>query len=112
MQDLDAVYLARTAARDEVRAAASPATLRDALRRLFPCPARARYVAVSLLPQRPLLARLARAPSFYKFVRVWDSGFSVNPNCHNRSALPWPCSQPSLTQRRGSYSQFVSQLSI
>ena len=33
-----------------------------AFRRLFPMPCRSRYVALCLLPQQPLLARLVRCP--------------------------------------------------
>lgn len=60
LQDLDTVHASHEAAREAVRSALTAATLRDALRRLLPRPARARYVSVTLLPQAPLAARVVR----------------------------------------------------
>ncbi len=39
----------------------SPATLRDAMRRLLPCPPASRYTAVSMLPRAPGLLHRAGA---------------------------------------------------
>lgn len=55
------MYEAHEAARDAVRGALDAGTLRDALRRLLPLPARSLYVSVTLLPQAPLAARVVRA---------------------------------------------------
>ncbi len=55
------MHEAHEAAREAVRGALSAATLRSALRRLLPLPARARYVLVTLQPQAPLAARVVRA---------------------------------------------------
>ena len=59
-QDLDTVHASHEEARDAVRSALNAPTLRDALRRLLPRPARLRYVCVMLLPQAPLAARVVR----------------------------------------------------
>lgn len=57
------MHASHEAAREAVRSALSATALRDALRRLLPRPARARYVSVTLLPQAPLAARVVRCTS-------------------------------------------------
>lgn len=52
------MYQMRISAREAVRAEARPETLQAALSRLLPHPCRSRYVAVTLLPQKPLSARM------------------------------------------------------
>lgn len=61
--DLDKAWLMRKECRARVNAEATPATMHEAFRRLFPLPCRSRYVALCLLPQQPLLARLV-SPHF------------------------------------------------
>jgi hypothetical protein len=78
-KDMDTVYKLRIAAREAVRAEASPETLRAALCRLLPMPCHERYVAVALLPQKPLGTRLVRRP-------IHAHTMSVN---NERLVLPW-----------------------
>ena len=54
------MHASHEAAREAVRSALSAVALRNALRRLLPRPARARYVCVTLLPQAPLAAHVVR----------------------------------------------------
>ena len=61
--DLDKAWLMRKECRARVNAEATPATMHEAFQRLFPLPCRSRYVALCLLPQQPLLARLVRPHS-------------------------------------------------
>ena len=61
-QDLDKAWLMRKECRAKVSAEATPETVHAAFRRLFPMPCRSRYVALCLLPQQPILARLVRCP--------------------------------------------------
>ena len=57
-KDLDVAYTRRIEAREAVRAEADAASVQAALCRVFPMPCRSRYVALSLLPQKPLLERV------------------------------------------------------
>ena len=57
-QDLDKAWLMRKECRAKVNAEATPEAMHAAFQRLFPMPCRSRYVALCLLPQQPLLARL------------------------------------------------------
>lgn len=57
-KDLDMAYTRRIEARESVRAEADAASVQAALCRVFPMPCRSRYVALSLLPQKPLLERM------------------------------------------------------
>ena len=59
-KDLDVAYTRRVEARETVRAEANPASVQAALCRLFPMPCHSRYVALTLLPQKPLLDRMVR----------------------------------------------------
>lgn len=58
--DMDVAYTRRVEAREAVQAAANPASVQAALCRLFPMPCHSRYVALTLLPQKPLLSRMVR----------------------------------------------------
>ena len=57
--DARQAYLTRERVRKEVLAACDPVAMREALRRLFPCPCRQRYTALTLLPQLPWYRRPA-----------------------------------------------------
>ena len=59
--DLDRAWLMRKECRAKVCAEASPEAMHAAFRRLFPLPCRSRHVALCLLPQQPLAARLVTA---------------------------------------------------
>jgi hypothetical protein len=59
-KDLDVAYTRRVEAREAVRAEANAASVQAALCRLFPLPCHSRYVALTLLPQKPLLDRMVR----------------------------------------------------
>ncbi len=61
-QDLDKAWLMRKECRAKVNAEATPEAMHAAFQRLFPMPCRSRYVALCLLPQQPLLARLVGCP--------------------------------------------------
>ena len=61
-QDLDKAWLMRKECRAKVNAEATPEAMHAAFQRLFPMPCRSRYVALCLLPQQPLLARLVCCP--------------------------------------------------
>ena len=52
----------RKECRAKVSAEATPEAMHAAFQRLFPMPCRSRYVALCLLPQQPLLARLVCCP--------------------------------------------------
>jgi hypothetical protein len=59
-QDLDQCYLSTVKARERVMEAMAPETMREAFRRILPCPCRNRYTAITMMPQQPnLLQRLA-----------------------------------------------------
>ncbi|BDA41495.1 probable zinc protease PqqL [Coccomyxa sp. Obi] len=60
-KDLDVAYTRRIEAREAVRAEADAASVQAALCRVFPMPCRSRYVALSLLPQKPLLKRMVES---------------------------------------------------
>jgi hypothetical protein len=68
--DIDAYSEAQDAAREKVLAALSPAALRDVYQTLWPHPARFRYTAVTLLPQRSLLDRAVAAHA--ALAAAWD----------------------------------------
>ncbi|CAL5222596.1 g4987 [Coccomyxa viridis] len=61
--DLDKAFLMRKECRAKVNAEASPETMHAAFQRLFPMPCRSRHVALCLLPQQPLAARLVSPPT-------------------------------------------------
>ena len=61
-QDLDKAWLMRKECRAKVNAEATPEAMHAAFQRLFPMPCRSRYIALCLLPQQPLLARLVCCP--------------------------------------------------
>ena len=56
--DLDRAWLMRKECRAKVNAEAAPETMHAAFQRLFPMPCRSRHVALCLLPQQPLAARI------------------------------------------------------
>lgn len=82
--DLDKAWLMRKECRAKVNAEATPVTMQAAFRRLFPLPARSRYVALCLLPRQPLLARLVSSQSWFHItliyiISVWCSPLRAFP---------------------------------
>ena len=69
----------RKECRAKVNAEASPETMHAAFQRLFPMPCRSRHVALCLLPQQPLAARLVSPLAASPATVVWPVSLIVSP---------------------------------
>lgn len=116
----------RKECRAKVNAEATPETMHAAFQRLFPMPCRSRYVALCLLPQQPLLARIVSPCGPLVLAGKWCSSCrELAFTCSYGACLPcsadaemWHCGsfpqQPLLTRRTRhcslSFARFVCKL--